>query len=208
MTVVTKPGSKDVSPLELADLLWSTDPQLNGYMFGKMSNLHTLIKSEWPGEKGLFSHKQAFTASKANTIVGLLIAHTEDDYAANFDFSLMNQPSVLPSEDAAHMEAALHWMDRLFPVPRPGSYYILEFAVSPHAQGEGIAGQLFKAALAEAAARGCTQICLDVAADNDAVDFYKHIGFETEVETRIPVLDAEHGIGLHLHMGCDITQFS
>ena len=206
MTVVTEPASKDVSALELADLLWSTDPKLNGYMFGKMPTLHKLIESEWSGEKGLFSHKQAFTASKSSKTVGLLIAHTEDEYAANFNFSLSNQPAALPGKDAAHMEAALHWMDRLFPVPRPDSYYILEFAVSPQAQGEGIAGQLFKAAKAQAFARGCAQICLDVAADNDAVDFYRYLGFHTEVETRVPVLDDEHGIGLHLHMVCDITQ--
>jgi len=206
MTVVTETASKDVSPLELADLLWSTDPKLNGYMFGKMPNLHKLIESEWSGEKGLFSHKQAFTASKTTGIVGLLIGHTEDEYAANFDFSLSNQPSALPGKDAARMEAALRWMDRLFPVPRPGSYYILEFAVSPQAQGEGIAGQLFKAATAQALAQGCAHICLDVAADNEAVDFYRYLGFHTEVETRIPFLDDEHGIGLHLHMACDVTQ--
>lgn len=191
---------------EFADLLWSTDPQLNAYMFDKMSTLHQLIESEWSGENGLFSHKQAFTASKDRTIVGLLIGHTEDEYAANFSFSAINQPIALGGKEAAHMESALHWMDRLFPVPRSGSYYILEFAVSPQAQGAGIAGQLLKAASAQALTKGCTQICLDVAADNEAVGFYRHLGFHTEVETRVPLLDDEHGIGLHLHMVCDIAE--
>ncbi len=206
MTVVTESASKSVSPQELADLLWSTDPKLNEYMFGNMSTLHQLIDSEWSGEKGLFSHKQAFTALKCGKIVGLLIGHTENEYAANFGFSVTNQPTALGGEEAAHMESALHWMDRLFPVPRLGSYYILEFAVSPEAQGEGIAGQLLKAAKAQALAKGCTQICLDVAADNEAVGFYRYLEFRTEVETRVPVLDDEHGIGLHLHMVCDIVQ--
>lgn len=206
MTVVAESASKGVSPQELADLLWSTDPQLNAYMFDKMSTLHQLIDSEWSGEKGLFSHKQAFTASKDGIIVGLLIGHTDDEYAANFSFSVTNQPMALGDKEAAHMESALHWMDRLFPVPRSGSYYILEFAVSPQAQGTGIAGQLLKAARAQALEQGCAQICLDVAADNEAVGFYRHLGFYTEVETRVPLLDDKHGIGLHLHMVCDIAK--
>ncbi|WP_216825910.1 GNAT family N-acetyltransferase [Sulfitobacter sp. SK012] len=168
--------------------------------------MHKLIDSEWSGEKGLFSHKQAFTASKDGNIVGLLIGHAEDEYIANFDYSVANQPTALGGQEATHMEAALHWMDRLFPVPRCGSYYVLEFAVSPNAQGAGIAGQLFKAAKEQARAKGCAQICLDVAADNEAVGFYRHLGFRIEVETRVPLLDDEHGIGLHLHMVHDVAR--
>lgn len=206
MTIMIKPAPRNVSPHELADLLWSTDPKLNGYMFGTMSTLHKLIDSEWPGEKGLFSHKQAFTALDGDDIVGLLIGHTDEEYTANFDFSCANQPVALGGSKAAEMEAALLWMDRLFPAPRAGSYYILEFAVSPQAQGAGVATLLFQAASTQAAAKGCAQICLDVAADNEAVGFYRHLGFLTEVETRVPMLDEKHGIGLHLHMVCDIAQ--
>lgn len=206
MTVVTQSASKDVSPLDLADLLWSTDPKLNGYMFGTMATLKKLIACEWPTGKGLFSHHQAFTATQDGQIVGLLIAHTQEDYAANFAQSLIQQPAALAPKEAAHMQTALHWMDRLFPVPRENSYYILEFAVSPQAQGLGVAAQLFNAAKAQALSKGCAQICLDVAADNDAVGFYQHLGFSTEVETRVPMLDTTHGIGTHLHMVCDISE--
>jgi ribosomal protein S18 acetylase RimI-like enzyme len=206
VNVVTGPASKNVLPQDLADLLWSTDPKLNGYMFGTMPTLHKIIQSEWSGDAGLFSHRQAFTAARDGDILGLLIGHTEDEYARNFDVSSSQQPAALAREDAAHLAAALFWMDRLFPVPRPGSYYILEFAVSPQAQGAGIASQLFNAAEARAIERGCAQICLDVAADNAAVDFYRHLGFQTDVETRIPVLDENHGIGRHLHMVRDIAK--
>ena len=205
MLVVTEPAQKDVAPQELADLLWSTDPKLNGYMFGKMSTLHKLINKEWPDEHGLFSHKQAFTASRNGKVVGLLIGHTEGEYAANFGHSLVHQPQALEANEAAHLKSALHWMDRLFPAPRSNSYYILEFAVSPQAQGLGIASQLFTTAKAKALAQGCAQICLDVAADNEAVGFYQRLGFHTDVETRVPTLDDEHGIGLHRHMVCDLT---
>lgn len=204
MTILIQPASKDVCPQDLADLLWSTDPKLNGYMFGNMETLLKLIASEWPSDTGLFSHRQAFTATLADRIAGLLIGHTPDEYATHFAHSLIHQPAALDPKEAAHMETALHWMDRLFPAPRDGAYYVLEFAVSPQAQGQGVAVQLFNAAQAHARARNCSQICLDVAAENDAVGFYRHLGFRPEVETRVPVLDANHGIGTHLHMVFDL----
>ncbi|WP_299356306.1 GNAT family N-acetyltransferase [uncultured Shimia sp.] len=205
MDALTVPASKDVSPEALADLLWSTDPKLNAYMFGTMPTLHRLIESEWSSASGLFSFKQAFTTLFSDEIVGLLIGFSDEEYAACFNASMRNQPKALGGQEAAHIEAALHWMDRLFPVPRTGSFYILEFAVSPQAQGLGIAGRLFNAAKDRAIGLGCQQICLDVAADNEAVGFYRHLGFQTEVETRVPVLDDNHEIGLHLHMVCDIS---
>ncbi len=204
MTAFVRPASQSVKPEKLVDLLWSTDPDLNGYMFGKMDVLHRIISAEWPVGKGLFSYKHAFTATKRDNIVGLLIGHTEDEYAANFDFSAVHQANSLGDDEAEHLKSALHWMDRLFPVPRQGSYYILEFAVSPDMQGAGIANLLFDAAEARALAKGCKQVCLDVAANNQAVGFYQHIGFRVEVETRVPILDDGHGIGLHLHMVRDI----
>lgn len=204
MTHVIEPAPSNISTRDLADLLWSTDPHLNAYMFSKMSTLHKLIDSEWPNEKGLFSHKQANAATIDSKIVGLLIDHTEIEYAANFDYSVIHQPAALAGPEAAHMETALYCMDRLFPVPRPESYYILEFAVSPMAQGQGIAGDLFTAATKRAREKGCAQICLDVAVKNNAVGFYRHLGFVTEVETRVPELEENHDIGKHLHMVFDL----
>lgn len=200
MSVVIGPASDRVLPKDLADLLWSTDPLLNGYMFGSMPVLHRIIANEWPKDRGLFSYRNAFTAIEGDHILGLLVGHTEEEYATNFDVSVENQPAALGAADAEHLRSALYWMDRLFPVPRRGSFYILEFAVTPQAQGAGIAGQLFAAAEARARAKGCTKISLDVAADNAAVGFYRHLGFQVDVETRVPVLEAAHGIGLHLHM--------
>jgi GNAT superfamily N-acetyltransferase len=73
-------------------------------------------------------------------------------------------------------------------------------------QSTGIAGQLSDFAKARAFELGYRQVCLDVAADNAAVGFYQHLGFRTQVETRLPALDAQHGIGLHLHMVHDLAQ--
>ncbi|WP_271946380.1 GNAT family N-acetyltransferase [Ruegeria faecimaris] len=206
MTVLVQPASKSVPPEALADLLWSTDPKLNGYIFGKMDVLLKIIGTEWPAQLGLYSFKHAFTAMHRGKVAGLLIGHTEEEYAANFDFSVDHQANALGEDEARHLKSALHWMDRLFPAPRQNSYYILEFAVNPDMQGTGIASQLFAIATKRALAGGCNQICLDVAANNEAVSFYEHIGFSVEIESRVPVLDDEHGIRMHLHMVLEIGQ--
>ncbi len=204
MTLLVVPASKSVRPKALADLLWSTDPKLNSYMFGTMDVLHRIIETEWPAEMGLYSHKHAFTAVIQNNISGLLIGYTQEELSANFTFSVEFQGQALNESETEHLHSALHWMDRLFPTPRHGSYYILEFAVSPGMQDAGVATRLLEAARAQAVSKGCTQVCLDVAADNDAVGFYRHMGFRVEVETRIPFLDDRHGIGLHLQMVRDL----
>ncbi len=206
MTAILQSASKSVPPETLADLLWSTDPKLNGYMFGKMDVLHKIIGTEWRAQQGLYSYKHAFTAMQHDKVAGLLIGHTDEEYSANFDFSVDNQANALGEDEALHLKSVLHWMDRLFPAPRQNSYYILEFAVSPDMQGTGIAGQLFVVATKRALAGECNQICLDVAANNEAVSFYEHIGFNVEIGTRVPVLGDEYGIGVHLHMVHEIDQ--
>ena len=65
---------------------------------------------------------------------------------------------------------------------------------------KGLAKILLDAGMVRARDEGCDQICLDVSADNPAVAFYEHLGFVTEVETRVPHLDETRGIGIHYHM--------
>ena len=52
-------------------------------------------------------------------------------------------------------------------------------AVAPSAQRRGVGGRLLRALLAEAAARGCTSVMLEVRADNGpAIALYERFGFE------------------------------
>jgi len=200
MAIKVEPAHPDVAPDRIADLLWVTDPALNAFMFGSMDVLHRILQSEWPADRGLLCHRQAFFAGQAGDISGLLVGHTAQEYPVNFEAALTLQTQSLTAEEAGFLDTALHWMDRLFPAPRDGSYYILELAVAPDAQGEGVARKLLDAAQERAVQQGCTHMCLDVAADNAAVEVYQHIGFVTEIETRVPYLADTHAIGLHYHM--------
>ncbi|MEQ3710138.1 MAG: GNAT family N-acetyltransferase [Tateyamaria sp.] len=195
-----EPADASIAPERLADLLWNTDPKLNAFMFRTRDVLLNILRAEWPATRGLLSHRQAFTVMDGASVIGLLVGHQWDEYGPNFEAAQDLQTQNLAQADAAYLNDALEWMDRLFPVPRTGAYYILELSTAASAQGQGIASHLLKSAEERARGSGCTHIALDVSADNAAVDFYLHKGFEVEIETRVPHLDRAHGIGLHLHM--------
>jgi ribosomal-protein-alanine N-acetyltransferase len=53
-------------------------------------------------------------------------------------------------------------------------------AVAPRAQGRGLGRELLDAAIAEARRRGCSQVMLEVAHDNEpAIALYTSVGFES-----------------------------
>jgi ribosomal protein S18 acetylase RimI-like enzyme len=64
----------------------------------------------------------------------------------------------------------------------------------------GVGRQLIDVAKAKARDAGCQRICLDVAAENDAVQFYERLGMQVAVETRVPELEDNHGVGALYHM--------
>ncbi len=208
MISVVRPASTTASIDNLAELLWSTDPKLNTFMFRDNSTLLKILGREWPSKEGLLSHNQAFVAGDGADFHGVLIGHTAHEYAKNFEASVRLQTEPLENDEAAHLEAALKWMDRLFPAPPDRSHYILEFAISRSARGAGLAAQFMRAAEQRARRSGCKRLCPDVAADNEAVGFYKHIGFEVEIETRVPFLHEKHGIGLHFQMVRNLDDLS
>lgn len=208
MQVTIKAARPDDSSARIADLIWSTDPELMNFMFDDVSVFQRAIKREWPSEKGLLCHKQAFVAEASDEIVGLCVGHTSEEYGPNFEAAQRIQSSALGEAEGQHLRDALNWMDRLFPEPREESFYILELAVSEKARGLGLGRGLFSEALGRARRMGCKRLALDVAADNPAVDLYGHLGLEVEIETRVPFLADGFGIGTHLHMSAPLDAFT
>lgn len=205
MHINVQPAQADTAPEALADLLWNTDPALNSFMFRTREVLHLVLACEWPENRGLLCHKHALTVMEGQTVLGLLIGHTAKEYGANFEAAVELQTGKLPQDDKQHMYEALYWMDRLFPTPQDDTFYILELSTAVAAQGLGVASALLGAATERATAQGCRSISLDVAADNAAVDFYRRLGFEVVIETKVPWLAKTAGIGLHYHMVKNLT---
>jgi ribosomal protein S18 acetylase RimI-like enzyme len=119
---------------------------------------------------------------------------------AHFEKSMERWKQTETPSLAAHLDSAFTMMARLFPHPPPDSYYVLDLAVDPARQKGGIGRQLMNAAIEHGLSLGRTSLQLDVEGENAALHFYKRIGMEIEVETRVPYLANNHGIGLHYHM--------
>ncbi|WP_298970937.1 N-acetyltransferase [uncultured Roseobacter sp.] len=200
MTLQLTAARPDVSVDHLADLLWSTDPALWAFLCPEKRLFHEVLALEWPASQALLSHRLTTVAMQEDELLGLCTGYRLRDFETNFKKSMQLQPSVLSPAKADHLRDGLIWMDRLFPTPREGAFHIMELALTSAAQGHGLAKALLSDAVERAAAAGCQWLTLDVAAQNDAVGFYRHFGFVVELEKRIPMLAENHGIGTHLHM--------
>ncbi|WP_299503194.1 GNAT family N-acetyltransferase [uncultured Roseobacter sp.] len=155
---------------------------------------------EWPASQALLSHRFTTVAMQEDELLGLCTAYTLRDLETNFEKSMQLQPSVLSPAEADHLRDGLIWMDRLFPTPREGGIPYHGACGHKCGAGAGLAKALLSDAVERAAGAGCQWLTLDVAAQNSAVGFYRHFGFAVELETRIPMLAENHGIGTHLHM--------
>jgi ribosomal protein S18 acetylase RimI-like enzyme len=200
MAITVEPATADLPSDQIADLLWSTDPELWTFLFGTINPLRKVLAYEWPAKRALLSHAFTSVVRDGDTLSGLCTGYSLPDYEANFALAVELQAQAFTDQEAQHLTDALYWMDRLFPTPREHSFYIMELAVAEQAQGSGLARLFLDDAEHRARAVDCTRLSLDVAAKNDAVAFYRHLGFKVEIETRVPFLADHHGIGTHLHM--------
>ncbi len=199
-------ATPDLPSKDIAALIWSTDPVLMDYMFGDPAVFEKVVAEEWSSAEGLLSHGQGMVATEGDQLLGLCVGHTEDEYETNFEASQHVQTRALSPDQGAHLQRALMWMNRLFPDPRAGSFYVLELAVAPDARGKGLGRALLQAAVRRARDRGCARLALDVAADNPVVAFYERIGLQIEIETRVPHLTRAFGVGPHLHMSAALHE--
>ena len=185
---------------KVAELIWSVDVPLMSYLFHDEETWARLLAVDWPNRSGLVCHARAHLAVNNRQVVGVLVCHDPLTLDEDFEHSMRRWAETEPKEMSGHLETAFSMMDRLFPHPRPNHYYVLDIAVSPSQRNRGLGRRLMATAIDQAKALDRSTICLDVAADNPAVEFYKALGMSLEVETRVPDLDKDHGVGLHYHM--------
>lgn len=194
------PARPDRDEKEAAELIWTVDVPLMSYLFHDEETWARLLTTDWPNENGLGCHARTHLAVDDGQVVGVLVCHDPLTLDEFFEQSMRRWTETEPEETSSHLEAAFMMMDRLFPHPRPNQHYILDIAVSPSQRNKGLGRRLMATAIDQAKALGRSSVCLDVAADNPAVEFYTALGMNIEVETRVPDLDKNHGVGLHYHM--------
>lgn len=193
---------------EVAELIWATDPPLMEHLFGNRETWRRALDLEWPLSGTLICHANTTLALKEGRVVGLIIGYPARNYAAAFDGSHRVQTSVLSAERTEAFERAFSDMERLFPEPDPGAFYIQELSVDPAARGAGLGRALLAHAVTRAGALGCDRLALDVAASNPAVGLYQVLGFTVEVVTSLPEAEDARGIGAHNHMVCPLDRFA
>lgn len=187
-------------PGPVADLIWTVDVPLMRFLFGTKELWRRVFAYDWTETKGIVCHNQSTLAMRGQEILGVLVSHTLTEFDENFIHTRKMQAQNEATEFRNHLGRGFDLMAQLFPHATEGSYFVFDLAVSQEARRTGIGRRLIDVAISKARDNNCQRICLDVAAENDAVRFYEDLGMQVAVETRIPDLDDKHGIGTHYHM--------
>jgi len=194
------PGRPEQGGAELADLIWTVDPHLMQYLCNDEAGWRRLFLADWPQENGFVNHSHADLAILDDRIVGVMISHDAASIEERIQLSMARWKETEESAFFVYLEQALDDMDRLFPHPPDSAWYVLDLAVDSRVRKAGIGRRLMEHAEFKARRSGRTALHLDVVADNPAVNFYKRIGMHIAVETLLPELEENHGVGLHYHM--------
>ncbi|MEO1092037.1 MAG: GNAT family N-acetyltransferase [Pseudomonadota bacterium] len=200
MTITIVPARPEHRFDVVADLVWSVDGPIMRYLFQNERQWQRIVAADWPESKGLVCHGQTVLAVEADAVVGVMVGLAADALDVNAELARDRQTRIVGPSFAAHHQEAQGWLDRVLPHPRENAFYVLALAVTGSARKQGIGRRLMEAAQTKAAALGCSSLCLDVAGDNDALRFYQRLGLVIDVETRVPYLTDNHGIGTHFHM--------
>ncbi len=200
MDIAIVDAQPDHPPEPVADLIWTVDVALMTFLFGTRDRWRRVFAYDWPAQKGIVCHRQTSLAMRGEETVGVLVSHRPEDFDDHFAHTRARQGQAEGAAFRRHLDHAFDLMEQLFPHPLEGSYFVFDLAVSETARHMGVGRRLLEVAIARGRAAGRTRICLDVAAENDAVRFYQRIGMNIAVETRIPELAEAHGVGVHYHM--------
>ncbi len=187
-------------PEGLPQLMLAEDPALMRFLFRDAAGLARVLAEEWRRPLALNTCHTMRQLWDGPHVAGLMNGFPASEYDARLEGSRDSYVAALQGRLGLSPQEALTWMERLYPAPRAGAFYILDLSVAPEAQGRGLGHLLLEAGRAQARSAGCTSLALDVAADQPAVGFYRQQGLVADVETYVPWLHRHHGIGRHLHM--------
>jgi ribosomal protein S18 acetylase RimI-like enzyme len=185
---------------QLADLIWTDDVHLMQFLFKTKDNWRRLHLVEWPNPEGFLCYGCARAAMLDGRLAGVIVSHDPLLFEDRMRLTMQRWQASETSALMDHVTHAMAYLDRLFPHLPDDSFFVLDLAVDSRFHGKGIGKRLLKTAEADARALGRKSFVLDVNDGNPAVDFYRHCGMEIAIETKIPVLARDHGIGVHYRM--------
>lgn len=177
-----------------AALIVETDVELFRFITGgDLPAWEQIVAHEWRAARGVYCHDLARVVRHEGALAGLLLGYTRERHD-HIDWSFGSSKPHISSELMTRIRVAHQTVPFLFPMLPAHAWYVQNLAVRAEARGLGLGRLLMNAAAETARAAGCTEIHLDVASDNErAVEFYRCLGYEVLVETRVPaVLPAPH----------------
>lgn len=199
MSIEIRPARPEDFSNELADLHWSVDEPVFEYLCRSREDWHRMFAADWPHQDGITCHAWTHLAVEEGRVLGFMIGHDATFLKDRHERSLDRWRSTESAEMADHLDCAFSMLERLFPHPSDNSYYVLHLAVDARARKAGTGRRLMEVAETRARMLGRSSLHLDMRADNPAAEFYRRLGMEVEIETRLPALERSHGIGLHCH---------
>lgn len=171
-----------------ASLIAQTDRELFRYCTGgSLDDWIELSIHEWRHPRGIYSHTLADIVRAGPDIQGLIVSYsTKRHNEIDWTFG-SSAPHV--SEDLRNRVRETHrTVPFLFPTLPENVWYVQNIAVVPEAQGKNLGRFLMEQIFQRARLQGCKACHLDVDSSTPAVHFYRRLGMEVLVETRVPAI--------------------
>lgn len=176
-------------------LLFQTAPKNISYIFGDSIRVDKRITEEcWKRVDTTYSHKFSHVAIQHGQVIGVLVAFDGKTYKEQQKITSQVAAQYIDDSLMQHMKKAMPEISLLSPQIPNRTYYIHYISVSDNAQGKGVGKLLLECAFDQAKATKCHSLSLDVSIDNPAVEFYKVMGLDIIVETRVPLLSKKANI--------------
>ena len=190
-----EPLTIEAADTRLADrfpsLLYDNDPSLWEYVWGDAPDeFRTTLSSAFNERRGAFSHSLGRVAQLDGEPVGISLCATTEQWKAEMGIMLDFLCQKLPAERFAVIGERIGHVANLVPAIPDDALFVAALSLLPAARGKGIGPALLADAAGIANSLGKSSLVLDVSSTNPA-GRYDREGFRTQIETRVPDLDAQ-----------------
>ena len=184
-----------------ARLLYDTDPHIFDCLFDPHpEGMFGILERQWCEPRGIFSHSLARAAVHDGAMLGIELGFSAGELADHRRNTSRLFLDMLPPDLLSHMAAVMPYVNFIVPAIPKDAYYVQYLSVLPEARGKAIGAKLLMEAFEQAKKWGFQSCHLDVDGTSAAVRFYRRMGMEAVVETRVPLLEERWDIPPHLRM--------
>lgn len=171
-----------------ARLIAQTDVELFRYCTGgSLDDWIELSVHEWRHPRGVYNYTMADVVRSGPDIQGLILSYSSRRHN-EIDWSFGSSAPHLTDELSSRVRESQRVVPFLFPSLPEHVWYVQNLVVVPEARGKKLGQFLMEAIFDRARAQGCRECHLDVDSSTPAVQFYRRLGMEVLVETRVPLI--------------------